>query len=199
MSNKDAIIDKKSSDNNINKFLVLLINNEKFCLNIDIINEIVLKKYITPVPNTSENCIGIMNLKGDIIPIIDISYKLNKGLSNIINEIVLKKYITPVPNTSENCIGIMNLKGDIIPIIDISYKLNKGLSNINENSCIVVINYKEYYVGIVVDVVFDVIDVSDNDIILYPDNKNDYIGFVNFGDDVYSILNYVTLLDIPLD
>lgn len=152
MSNKDTIINKKSSDSNINKFLVLLINNEKFCLSID-----------------------------------------------IINEIVLKKYITPVPNTSENCIGIMNLKGDIIPIIDISYKLNKGLSNINENSCIVVINYKECYVGIIVDVVFDVIDVSDQDIILYPDTRSDYIGFVNFGDDVYSILNYATLLDIPLD
>lgn len=137
------------SEKNKLQFLVLLIGDSRFCLDIDIITEIVLKKNITFVPKVSKSCIGIMNLRGDIIPIVDINYNINN------------EFLT-----------------------------------ISSNSCIVVIRYEEYYIGVIVDSVSDVIDVRVDDIIYYEEDRN-YIGFINIEGEKYVIVNYIKVLGLP--
>jgi len=53
------------------RFLVFCIGDEFYALKIDCITEIVEMSAITQVPGTPEELIGVINLRGTVVPIID--------------------------------------------------------------------------------------------------------------------------------
>jgi len=54
------------------QYVVFLLNKEEFGLNIDTVHEIVQPRKIVKLPQSSELIEGIINLRGAIIPIVDL-------------------------------------------------------------------------------------------------------------------------------
>ena len=65
----------------ITTYLSFIINDEKFAVNVAKVLEVLQKQPISPVPNTPDYFQGVINFRGEIIPVIDTRIKL--GLSGI--------------------------------------------------------------------------------------------------------------------
>lgn len=81
--------------------------------------------------------------------------------------------VTKIPNTPQYICGVINLRGTIVPIVDLRSRF--GLEHLEYGPMTVVVvvkvlsNAKERIMGVVVDAVSDVYDVSDSDIKPPPD------------------------------
>ena len=82
------------------------------------------------------------------------------GIStNYVTEIITNHSITMLPLVPEYVKGIINLRGQIIPIIDIRLRMEKKMIALN-HTCIIVLNIDSVLIGIVVDMVQQVIDID---------------------------------------
>jgi len=61
----------------INKFLIFKIQNEEYGIDINRIREIIGIQKITPLPNASGSLKGVINLRGTIVPVIDVRQEFN--------------------------------------------------------------------------------------------------------------------------
>ncbi|MBO8152532.1 MAG: chemotaxis protein CheW [Candidatus Neomarinimicrobiota bacterium] len=61
----------------INKFLIFKIENEEYGIDINRIREIIGIQKITPLPNASGSLKGVINLRGTIVPVIDVRQEFN--------------------------------------------------------------------------------------------------------------------------
>lgn len=89
-----------------------------------------------------------------------------------IREIIRLQPITPVPQMPYYIKGVLNLRGKIIPIIDLRSKF--GLQNIadTDHTCIIVVKVggdANLQLGLIVDAVDEVINISGNEIEPPPD------------------------------
>ena len=85
---------KEELNNDISRFLTFFIDDECYGLNISNVKEIIASMNITNVPKTPAYIKGVINLRGTVIPIIDVrlkfgmderEYDMNTAI--IINEI----------------------------------------------------------------------------------------------------------------
>ena len=72
MGKNDEDIGGSISDTTKNRYLSFVVGDENFGMEIDSVKEIINTFDITPVPHTQNYIKGIMNLRGDIIPVIDV-------------------------------------------------------------------------------------------------------------------------------
>ena len=79
-------------------------------------------------------------------------------------EIIGIQDITQLPGTPKYVKGLINLRGKIIPLIDAREKFGKEKAEYNDRTCIVVLDIGEIMVGLVVDVISDVINIHDSDV-----------------------------------
>jgi purine-binding chemotaxis protein CheW len=91
-----------------------------------------------------------------------------------VREIIRLCYITPMPQMPDYIMGVINLRGKIIPVLDLRRKFR--LSNIqdSERTCIVVVQIKlpansSVLIGLIVDAVEEVVNLSQTDIEPAPD------------------------------
>jgi purine-binding chemotaxis protein CheW len=91
-----------------------------------------------------------------------------------IREIIRLQAITPVPQMPPYIKGVLNLRGKIIPVIDLRVKF--GLQDIadTEHNCIIVVkldlpNRVSTQIGLIVDGVEEVINISASEIEAAPD------------------------------
>lgn len=63
-------------------FLTFKLGKEEYGLEISYISEIILNRQITRVPNAKSFVKGIMNLRGTVVPVIDVKAKLGFGQGN---------------------------------------------------------------------------------------------------------------------
>jgi purine-binding chemotaxis protein CheW len=63
------------------KYLNFLLNKEEFGLRVEKIREIIQMVEITAIPESQEYVKGVINLRGKVIPVVDLALKL--GLSNL--------------------------------------------------------------------------------------------------------------------
>jgi purine-binding chemotaxis protein CheW len=91
-----------------------------------------------------------------------------------IREIIRLQTITPVPQMPSYIKGVLNLRGKIIPVIDLRIKF--GLADIADadHNCIIVVkidlpNRTSTQIGLIVDAVEEVINISLNEIEPAPD------------------------------
>jgi purine-binding chemotaxis protein CheW len=68
--------DKKNDSNEILQLVTFKIGNEEFGINILLVQEIIKMLQITNIPNTPEYVEGIINLRGKIIPVVDLRSRL---------------------------------------------------------------------------------------------------------------------------
>jgi purine-binding chemotaxis protein CheW len=70
--------------------------------------------------------------------------------------------VTPIAHAPEFIKGVINLRGAIVPIIDLRIKFGLGKPEYTPFTVVVILNIGNRVVGIVVDAVSDVIEVSDS-------------------------------------
>ncbi|NJO16859.1 MAG: purine-binding chemotaxis protein CheW [Thioploca sp.] len=119
-------------------------------MNTDIAN--MTNKYLTFVLATEEYAVDILRVQ----------------------EIKGWNKITTIPNTPHYICGVINLRGTIVPIIDLRMRFNLERLEYGPMTVVVVVKViasksKERTMGIVVDAVSDVYDVSEIDIKPPPD------------------------------
>ena len=89
-----------------------------------------------------------------------------------VKEIIGLMDITHVPQTPEFIKGVINLRGKIIPIMDLRLKFKMNEKDYNERTCIIVvevlINEAKRLMGIVVDMVSEVVNIQASEIELPP-------------------------------
>jgi len=115
-------------------------------------SNIITNKYLTFVLATEEYAV-------DILRVQEI-----KGWSKV----------TPIPNTPSYICGVINLRGTIVPVIDLRLRFNLEHQEYGTMTVIVVVkvlsqNSKERIMGVVVDAVSDVYDVTENELKPPPD------------------------------
>lgn len=69
------------------QYVNFVLSNEKYAINIMSVEEILRKIEITPVPNAPAFIEGIINIRGKVVPVVDLKKKLNIGISNDDNNV----------------------------------------------------------------------------------------------------------------
>jgi len=73
-----TVLENTTDYKEIIQFITFNIDNEIFAINIAYVQEIVKNKFITSVPLTKKYVDGLMNIRGSIIPIINLRKKMLK-------------------------------------------------------------------------------------------------------------------------
>jgi purine-binding chemotaxis protein CheW len=84
------------------KFLTFFLGEEEYGIEILRVNEIIGMMTITPIPRTSHYVRGVINLRGKVIPVIDLRLKLD---------------MPPHEQTSETCIIVVQVRGAQMGIV----------------------------------------------------------------------------------
>ncbi len=107
--------------------------------------------------------------------------------------------VTKIPNTPPHIKGVLNLRGTIVPIVELRTKFGMPTIAYTMFTVIVVVVVKEKIMGLVVDSVSDVLNISKNDIQPPPQfgSKVDVTvltGIGKSGDKLVALLNIDQLL-----
>ena len=85
-----------------------------------------------------------------------------------IKEIIEYGQLTEVPRMPDFIRGVINLRGAVVPVIDLGSRFGKKESAVSRRTCIVIIEviYEEaqHVVGVMVDAVNEVLDISPEEI-----------------------------------
>ncbi|MCL2573390.1 MAG: chemotaxis protein CheW [Defluviitaleaceae bacterium] len=109
-----------------------------------------------------------------------------------IKEIIGVEPITLVPRTEDYIKGIFNLRGDIVPAIDVRSRFRKPEIPYNQLTCIVVVFYQDYILGLIVDSILGVY-IIEEDMISSPPNaklsySNQFVKNIGKADDGIKLL-----------
>ncbi|UCD84330.1 MAG: chemotaxis protein CheW [Deltaproteobacteria bacterium] len=72
--------------------------------------------------------------------------------------------ITRVPNSPEHVMGVINLRGKIVPVIELKHRLKLGGTQVDKDSRIVVVEHGPRILGMMVDRVSQVLNISSSQI-----------------------------------
>ncbi|MCX7749514.1 MAG: chemotaxis protein CheW [Clostridia bacterium] len=117
-----------------------------------------------------------------------------------VTEIIGIQTITPVPELPSYVQGIINLRGKIIPVMDVRTRFKKGFREYNDRTCIIVIDIKDISIGLIVDLVAEVLAIPEEHIVPPPAMKtgfqNRYIkGIGKVENEVILLMDCERLLD----
>ncbi len=98
-------------------------------------------------------------------------------------EILTIQSITRLPRVASYIKGIVNLRGKVIPVLDVRTKLDLPERPYDDKTCIIVIDLHEMHVGLIVDMVSEVLTVAQENLIVPPKNSASYVSSVSQLDD----------------
>ncbi|MCG8696445.1 MAG: chemotaxis protein CheW [Bacteroidales bacterium] len=118
-----------------NFYLSFLIGKETYAIDISNVLEVIEIEKITKVPNAPENIDGVINFRGNIIPVYDLGYRLNNSDHQknaldvlIILQIPYNKNIIKIAIISEKVYEVFGaFEKDIKPITDLSGRYDTSL------------------------------------------------------------------------
>ncbi|MCR5176060.1 MAG: chemotaxis protein CheW [Anaerovibrio sp.] len=96
----------------------------------------------------------------------------------VVIEIIGIQKITVVPEVPEYIRGIINLRGKIIPVVDMRLRFKREFREYTDRTCVVVIEVNEVLIGLIVDGVAEVLDITEKNVVPPPELKasqNKYI------------------------
>ena len=128
----------------------------------------------------------------------DVEYAVN---IKYITDIIKLLPITFLPKLPKYIKGIINLRGKIVPVIDIRMRFGKEAVEYTDAACIIVMEYTNIVVGILVDSVAEVTDIKTNSIMQPPKNNNSELnkfvsGISNQNGKVKLIINSMELFEV---
>lgn len=77
-NNNEALLTEENEDTQKGKFLTFVLGNEVYGLEIKYVTEIIGIQEITEVPELPDYIRGIINLRGKIIPVMDVRLRFRK-------------------------------------------------------------------------------------------------------------------------
>ncbi|NLZ38517.1 MAG: purine-binding chemotaxis protein CheW [Firmicutes bacterium] len=115
-----------------------------------------------------------------------------------VTEIIGIQPITEVPEMPDYIRGIINLRGQIVPVMDVRLRFKKEFREYDDRTCVIVIEFDDIAMGLIVDSVEEVLSIPDEDIVSLPEIKqstNRYIKSVGkVGDEIKLLLDCSKLL-----
>jgi len=113
-----------------------------------------------------------------------------------VNEIIVYQEITQVPESEDYIKGLINLRGKIIPVIDVRVRFKQEQMPYTDRTCIIVISVKDIVVGLIVEKIAEVVEITEDNIIDSPTlgnedkSQNRYVyGIGKVGDSVKLLLD----------
>jgi len=88
-----------------------------------------------------------------------------------VKEIIKMKTITKVPEMPSFVEGIINLRGDLIGVLDVRKRFGKPTKEHDVETCIIVVIYNEYTLGMIVDAVQETTIIPEERISAPPSAK----------------------------
>lgn len=85
-----------------------------------------------------------------------------------VNEIIVVQDITAIPETEDYIKGLINLRGKIIPVIDVRLRFKQEPFEYTDRTCIIVINVQNTVVGLIVEKIAEVVEISENNLLPSP-------------------------------
>ena len=79
--------------------------------------------------------------------------------------------ITRVPYTETHVEGVVNLRGNVIPVIDLRKRFSIPRKEFTDESRIIIVNYKEYTVGMIADSSSEVFQIDRDNVDPAPSIK----------------------------
>ncbi|MGF1756832.1 chemotaxis protein CheW [Photobacterium sagamiensis] len=122
-----------------------------------------------------------------------------------IKEIIEYGQLTKVPMVPEFVRGVINVRGNVVPIIDLSMRFGWPTTPVTKRSCIVIVEVESegesLEIGVLVDAVSEVIDISLTDIEPAPSFgaklRTDFIqGMGKVNDEFIVLLNVSHVLSV---
>ncbi len=107
--------------------------------------------------------------------------------------------ITRVPRAGEHIEGVINLRGNIIPIINLHTRFNLSSSGSEDDKRIIVFQFEDLKVGIIVDQVSEVLRIKQSEIEpaskVYGTVETDHIqGIAKVGDRLMILLDLAKII-----
>ncbi len=114
-------------------------------------------------------------------------------------EIVGIQKITEVPDMPDFVKGVINLRGKVIPVMDVRLRFRLESIPYNDRTCVVVVSVGDVDIGLVVDAVSEVVNITEDNISPPPRfssaSSSRYVaGMGKIGDSVKIILDVTKLL-----
>jgi purine-binding chemotaxis protein CheW len=139
------------------QLVIFKVGTEDFAVDILLTKEVVLMREITPVPETQEYVEGVMNLRGNLVPVLDLRKRLRTAsisshveqrivIANIDGKLtglivdgasevvrVTDEAIEPPPDIitemgADYIAGVINVNGRFITLIDLKKALTEEIS-----------------------------------------------------------------------
>ncbi|VAX10846.1 Positive regulator of CheA protein activity (CheW) [hydrothermal vent metagenome] len=91
----------------------------------------------------------------------------------MVQEVLRVSEIAPVPGAPSYVLGIINLRGNVVTVIDTRSRFGLPKAAMDDSSRIVIIESDKQVVGILVDSVAEVVELSSSEIDVAPSVGND--------------------------
>lgn len=108
---------------------------------------------------------------------------------------------TKIPEAPQFVKGVIKYQGKIIPVIDLNIRLHLETTSLSNDSKIIIVKHNEMSIGLIVDMVSEVVDIVDEDIDDAPDIvkgiSNKYImGMIKLNERIIILLDTEKILTI---
>lgn len=132
-----------------NQYLTFTLGDEDYALEINKVREVLDYTSITKVPRMPEFLRGVINLRGNVVPVIDLRYKLGMGAVRqsadtciVIVEIMIDDELTHMGALADSVKEVIDLDPDqILPTPRLGIKINnefiKGMGKQDEKFLII--------------------------------------------------------------
>ena len=106
----------ETMENDKKQYIVITFGNEQYGIDISYVDNIVRMQKITRVPKAQPYFKGVINLRGEVVPVM--SLRLKMGLED--NKEIIKEYYGKVINRfgKENLIELLNLMKQLETVMD---------------------------------------------------------------------------------
>jgi purine-binding chemotaxis protein CheW len=117
-----------------------------------------------------------------------------------VREVIEEQPTKPVPYAPNYFLGIMNLRGRVVSVIDLRKKFLVSSENINESAFVMILDLEDTSIGVVIDKVVSVQNLSIDDVSFLPtiDTHIDpeyLIGAARFEDKLITLVELSKLID----
>ena len=83
-----------------------------------------------------------------------------------VSEIIVYQEITEIPESEDYIKGLINLRGKIIPVIDVRIRFKQEPMEYTDRTCIIVITVKDIVVGLIVEKIAEVVEITEDNILI---------------------------------
>ena len=90
-----------------------------------------------------------------------------------VTEIIGLQKISQIPDMPNFVRGVINLRGNIIPVMDVRTRFSMSQREYDDRTCVIVVSIEQTSVGLIVDTVKEVSDISDDNITPPPKIRSD--------------------------